>query len=168
MYRQTIQRILGGFLILFLFSANMSAQRPMEKLGRGLVARKVGNNIHVNWRITSEEWYNTSYNLYRDGTLIYESGTDGASSYLDKSGTVSSVYTIKTVVNGVESSDAATQVIPTLKRDYHEIPLRTFEGSHLYEPNDAAVVFWMVTENGNNYQTYLCKLGGKRSLLFLF
>jgi len=139
MHRQTIQRILGGFLILFLFSANMLAQRPMEKLGRGLVARKVGNNIHVNWRITSEEWYNTSYNLYRDGTLIYESGTDGASSYLDKSGTVSSVYTIKTVVNGVESSDAATQVIPTLTRDYHEIPLRTFEGSHLYEPNDATV-----------------------------
>ncbi len=130
-------QIIGCFFILLFLSGNLFAQRPMERLGRGLIARKVSNGVYVNWRITSDEWYNTSYKLYRNGTLIHETGTDGASNYLDASGSTGAAYTVTAVKNGVESIPSA-QVIPTLTADYFDIPMRQLPaGKTGYTLNDA-------------------------------
>lgn len=125
-------------LILLLFmSFSLLAQRPMEKLDRSVTAQKVTGGVYVNWRITSDEWYNTSYRLYRDGTKIFEATTTGASNYLDASGTTASKYTVSKVKNGIESAQSATTTV--LTKGFLEIPMRDIKslGKQGYYLNDA-------------------------------
>lgn len=125
-------------LLLFVLVAETTlAQRPMEKLGRGVVAQKVSNGVYVNWRITSDEWYNTYYKVYRDGTLIYTTTAKEASNYLDPSGTASSKYSVSRVKNGVESSQS--NQVSVLTKGYLEIPMRNLKslGKTEYYLNDA-------------------------------
>lgn len=127
-----------SFIILFLLFLPFSfGQRFMEKLDRSVVAQKVSNGVYVNWRIPSEEWYNTSYKLYRDGTLIYTTTTSGASNYLDASGTINSKYSVSSVRNGVESAQSAQTSV--INKNYIDIPLRDLKklGKNGYLPNDA-------------------------------
>ncbi|MDX9919189.1 MAG: autotransporter-associated beta strand repeat-containing protein [Paludibacter sp.] len=125
------------FICNILFVSELSAQRTMEKLSRSVVAQKVPTGMFVNWRITSDEWYNTSYKLYRDGNLIHETGTSGASNYLDTSGTQTSVYTVVAVKSGVQSAPSAPATV--LSGNFLEIPLRDLKklGKNGYLPNDA-------------------------------
>ena len=136
--RSTITKIFALFaFILLLFSPEAAnAQRTMEKLSRGLIARKVTNGYLVQWRVNSDEYRTASYKLYRDGNLIYESGISGASNFLDKSGSSSSVYTVSTVINGVES-EQKTAIRRPLTQDFLEIKMREFPGSEGYNLNDA-------------------------------
>lgn len=130
--------ILAVITMLFVaMPATTFAQRPMEKLGRSVVAQKVSNGVYVNWRLPSEEWYNTTYKLYRDGSLIHTTTANGASNFLDASGTVSSTYTVTSIKNGVESSPSAIAAVMT--KPYFEIPLRDIKklGKYGYYPNDA-------------------------------
>ena len=124
-------------LAILFFSINLSAQRPMEKLDRSVVAQKVSNGVYVNWRITSDEWYNTYYKLYRDGSLIHTTTTSGASNYLDPNGTTSSKYTVSKVKNGIESTQSAPASV--LTQNFLEIPMRDIKklGKTLYYLNDA-------------------------------
>ncbi len=109
----------------------------MEKLDRSVVAQKVSNGVYVNWRIPSEEWYNTAYKLYRDGTLIFTTTTSGASNYLDASGTINSKYSVSSVRNGVESAQSVQTTV--LSKSYLEIPMRDIKklGKTGYYLNDA-------------------------------
>ena len=43
------------------------AQRMMEDLNRGLVAVQTEKGVCTSWRIHGTEYYDTQYNLYRDG-----------------------------------------------------------------------------------------------------
>ena len=43
------------------------AQRMMEYLNRGLVAVQTEKGVFTSWRIHGTEYYDTQYNLYRDG-----------------------------------------------------------------------------------------------------
>jgi len=132
--KRTLLVIITGALLFF--SGNTKAQRPMEKLDRSVIAQKVTNGVYVNWRITSDEWYNTSYKLYRDGILIHETGTEGASNFLDGSGTTTSVYTVAAVKNGKESAASASSSVIT--KGYIEIPMRDIKklGKTGYYLND--------------------------------
>lgn len=125
------------FLSLILISFSSIAQRPMDKLDRSVVAQKLSNGVFVNWRIPSDEWYNTSYKLYRDGSLIFTTTADGASNYLDTGGTIASKYAVSSVRNGVESALSAQSSV--LTKPYLEIPLRDIKklGKQGYYPNDA-------------------------------
>lgn len=125
------------FLALFFISFSALAQRPMEKLDRSVVAQKLSNGVFVNWRIPSNEWYNTAYKLYRDGNLIFTTTADGASNYLDTGGTINSKYTVSSVKNGIESAQSAQASV--LTKPYLEIPLRDIKklGKQGYYPNDA-------------------------------
>mgnify|MGYP002078720136 FL=1 len=109
----------------------------MEKLDRSVVAQKVSNGVYVNWRITADEWHNTAYKLYRDGSLIYTTTVTGASNYLDATGTINSKYTVSKVKNGVESAQSAQTSV--LTKNYLEIPVRDIKslGKTLYYLNDA-------------------------------
>jgi len=124
-------------LILLFLTASLSAQRPMEKLDRSVVAQKISGGVYVNWRITSDEWYNTYYKLYKNGTLLFTTTTTGASNYLDAAGTTSSTYTVSRVKNGVESAQSAIASVNT--KGYIEIPVRDIKslGKSQYYLNDA-------------------------------
>lgn len=130
-------RKLVAFLILSFFTITGFGQRYMEKLDRSVVAQKVSNGVYVNWRIPSEEWYNTAYKIYRDGTLIHTTTATEASNYLDASGTVSSKYSVSAVKNGVESEKSPQAVV--INKPYLEIPLRDLKklGKNGFLPNDA-------------------------------
>ncbi|MFT3753284.1 MAG: autotransporter-associated beta strand repeat-containing protein [Paludibacter sp.] len=130
-------RLFGIALILLLGVNPLVAQRPMDKLDRSVVAQKVSNGVYVNWRITADEWYNTSYKLYRDGSLVYTALATGASNYLDPAGTVSSKYSVSKVKNGVESAQSAQALV--LTKNYLEIPVRDIKslGKTKYYLNDA-------------------------------
>ncbi len=136
--RNTINRVLTvtSLSLLLLAPLKTHAQRPMESLSRGLIARKVSNGFLVQWRINSDEWRTASYKLYRDGELIYESGISGASNFLDKNGKSSSVYTVSTVINGIESEQKSAISKP-LSNDFLEIKLRNLPaGKTGYHIND--------------------------------
>lgn len=102
------QSFFSKYILLFFFLLNLVspefvlAQRKMENLDRGLVAMKVNNGVFVSWRVLGNEFYHTGYNLYRNGSKIASFSSTDPSNYSDASGSVTSVYQIKTVENGVE------------------------------------------------------------------
>ena len=108
------------FLTGLVLCLPATGQRLMEDLGRGLVAVKTTNGVYTSWRIHGTEYYDTQYNLYRDGTLVNSTPLE-VSNYTDPDGTESSVYTVKAVVKGEEqeASDTAT----VWGQQYMEIPM---------------------------------------------
>ena len=94
--------------ILLSLVLNANAQRVIDKLDRGMVAVKTTGGVFVSWRIQSDEYYDVTYNLYRDGSLIAENLT--TSNYTDAAGTATSNYAVEAVKHGVKQpmSTAAT------------------------------------------------------------
>lgn len=111
---------------------NLQAQRKMEILDRGLVAVKVSNGVFVSWRINGTEWYGTKYNLYRNGVLLNASPLE-VSNFVDAGGSISSNYTVKAVVKGIEQAESSP-VTPLLQQ-YLEVPLKTRD-ANVYQIND--------------------------------
>ncbi len=87
--------------VLVLSALPSSAQRYVDKLDRGLVAvpSSTSGNF-VSWRIFGEEYYDVTYNLYCNGSLLKE-GLE-VSCYNHSGGTSSSQYQVAAVVRGVE------------------------------------------------------------------
>lgn len=82
--------------LMGLMTIGVSAQRVTDKLDRGLVAvpGASGGNF-VSWKIFGEEYYDVTYNLYRDGVLLAENLT--TSNYQDAAGSSASSV-VKTMV----------------------------------------------------------------------
>lgn len=112
-----------------------SAQRRMDKLDRGLVAVKTDAGVFASWRVFGEDADNVQFNLYRDGSLVNNSPLT-ASNFTDPAGSTTSKYTVKTVVNGVETS--ASKEVATLADNYLEIKMAPMPSAD-YEPNDATI-----------------------------
>lgn len=120
-----------------------SAQRVMDKLDRGLVAVSVNNGMFVSWRVLGEDSENVKFNLYRDGTLL-NSQPLSVSNFTDNSGSATSQYVVKTVINGVEKEASKAAIVS--HNDYLEIKIAAVPSnkdgkdiSGVYEPNDATV-----------------------------
>jgi len=120
-----------------------SAQRVMDKLDRGLVAVSVNNGMFVSWRVLGEDSENVKFNLYRDGTLL-NSQPLSVSNFTDNSGSPTSHYVVKTVVNGVEKETSKAAIVSP--DDYFEIKIAAVPSnkdgrdiSGAYEPNDVTV-----------------------------
>ncbi len=97
-----------------LISVGMQAQRHTDQLGRGLVAIPTGStggstSNMVTWRRLADEYYDVTYNLYKDGTMLASNLT--TTCYNDaKSAPSTTQYQVAAVVKGVEQSkcDAVT------------------------------------------------------------
>ena len=140
-----MKRLLLILGMMALVSANpfhVLAQRQTDFLGRGLVAMKKTGGVFLSWRIPAEEYYDVTYNVYRDGTLLNAQPLD-VSNYTDKSGTLASTYTVRPVVRGVEGD--ACEAVEVWKQNYKEIILPTVIGkdgtdiTSQYQPNDISV-----------------------------
>ncbi len=92
-------------LVLGMMAINADAQRVMDQLDRGLVAVKTSSGVFVSWRIQADEYYDVTYNLYRNGTLVAENLT--TSNFTDASGNTSSSYTVEAVKHGVKQTASA-------------------------------------------------------------
>ncbi len=124
----------GALTASAAYGVGGNGKAVMEYLDRGIYAVNSGNGMFVSWRWNADDADNAEFRLYRDGTLIYTS-TDGATSYLDKGGSASSVYRVDTLENGqVKSSDTCKF---NSNSNYFDIPLNS-PGS-IYSPNDCCV-----------------------------
>ena len=120
--------------IMVIATLGISAQRKTDMLNRGLTAVQTTSGVYCSWRILGEEYYDVTYNLYRDGVKIAE--RLDVSNYTDAAGTGSSKYTVKAVVRGVEQS--ACKEATAWAQNYLEITPR-HDGSIISTlvPNDA-------------------------------
>ena len=131
--------ILGLVTAMVATPLSVSAQRKTDALGRGLVAIKKSNGVFLSWRITAEEYYDVTYNVYRDGTLLNAEPLE-VSNYTDRGGSLSSTYTVCPVVRGIEGK--ACEAVSVWRQNYKEIVLPTVIGkdgtdiTSQYQPND--------------------------------
>lgn len=117
---------------LALLSANyavFAAPKQMENLSRGLLVSNVGQGVLVSWRLLGNEDPKTEFNLYRDGEKIATIGATAGTNYLDKSGKVSSKYTVSAVVGGKEGAKAGASVVldKTVSNNNLSFPYKTLK-----------------------------------------
>jgi autotransporter-associated beta strand protein len=137
------KRIITAALLLAGSSMAGFAQRQFDKLDRGLIAVKQTSGMYCSWRINADEYYGTTYNLYRDGVKVNDEPLS-VSNYTDPNGTIESQYTVKAVHAGKESEASKTGY--NLSNNWLEVkkPTRisndgTTDISNSYEPNDATI-----------------------------
>lgn len=95
--------------------------RQMEYLNRGAVAIKRAEDVYLSWRWLGTEDITTGYHIYRDGVRLTQTPVKDSTNYIDRDGTVDSVYTIKAVAGGIEVDDSGS--IPVVNGTYLRIPL---------------------------------------------
>lgn len=128
------KKLLATSALALLVSMGANAQRFTDKLDRGLVAVKTTKGVYCSWRIQADEYYDVKYNLYRDGTKVNAEPLD-VSNFTDTSGSESSQYTVKAVLNGVEQQ--ASKAATVFKSNYKEIKIKHDASlKATYEPND--------------------------------
>lgn len=111
-----MKRQIITIILALLTVVSIQAQRKTDPLDRGLVAVPNNSGIYLSWRIQPEEYYNVTYNVYRNGTKINSTPLT-VSNYTDTSGSQSSTYTVKAVKNGVEQA-ACAAVTPWTTYEY--------------------------------------------------
>ena len=121
------------FVVALMLSLGTQAQRMTDKLDRGLVAMKVNGGVFLSWRIQADEYYNVTYNVYRDGTPVAQNLT--VSNYTDPQGTSTSTYTVAAVVKGQPQTPCAAKKPWT--SSYKEIQLKHEGIKSTLVPNDA-------------------------------
>ena len=120
---------------MFAMTMGVQAQRVTDKLDRGLVAVKTGGGIFCSWRILAEEYYDVTYNLYRNGTLV--AANLATSNYTDAAGSASSEYTVSAVVHGIEQAQCPVVKAWASNSNYLEIKMDHGSLNSTYIPNDA-------------------------------
>ncbi len=129
-----MKRFLTLFLLAAVAAVGVYAQRMTDQLDRGLVAVKTAKGVYCSWRITGEEYYDVTYNLYRDGTKVNAEPLL-VSNYTDKDGTEASQYTVKAVVRGTEQAESKAAAV--WAHNYLEIKMNHGSLKSTYVPNDA-------------------------------
>ncbi len=134
--------------VVFTFSVRFKVTNRQPKpaakpLNRGLVAVKTGDGVLVSWRLRAHDDKNVKFNLYRGKTLINKSAPiTAATNYLDKTGTVSSYYTLEVLnpagevierQDSVKAWGSTAFVIPT------STPADLRGTGATYTPNDCSV-----------------------------
>jgi len=96
--------LLTLFLLVCICTVGL-AQRVTDKIDRGLVAVPASSGNFVSWHVFGEEYYDVTYNLYCNGSLLAQNLR--VSSYSHSGGNSSSKYQVAAVVRGVEQEKSA-------------------------------------------------------------
>ena len=132
----------GDFATGSEVNAASTTARQMESLSRGLVAVKTDDGVFLSWRLLGTESYSTKFNVYRNGVKIASNISD-STNYLDKSGSTSSSYMVRAVVNGSEENQSDT--VTPWSNNYKDVPINkpantTLNGETItYAANDATI-----------------------------
>jgi len=132
--------ITGMFMLL---GTGLFAQYQMEKLNRGVVAIRSGNNNFISWRWLGTEDDGITFNVYRNGVKVNTSPLD-VSNYTDIGAPVNAGYTVKAIVGGKEQAPSE-EATPWAKGSL-TIPLKRPAGgttpdgvNYTYSPADCSV-----------------------------
>lgn len=120
--------------LLAVMAIGAWAQRTVDVIDRGLVAVKVNGGVYCSWRILGEEYYDVTYNLYRDGVKVNDQPLS-VSNYRDTGGSLTSKYTVTAVVRGVEQ--AKSKEATPLAKPYLELEMDHGTMTNTFVPNDA-------------------------------
>lgn len=135
-HHKSIIKIIFTVVILLIISLkNANAQRKTDQLDRGVVAVKIQSGVFVSWRIQADEYYNVTYNLYRNGVLIAQNLN--ISNYVDLNGNTSNIYTVAAVKNGVISQQSIA--VSPWQNQYFEFPVANIQarsGVTVWKQND--------------------------------
>ena len=109
-------------LIIFNFtSLSVKPQRVMEKLDRGLVAVRTSSTmVFLSWRMLGSDPEQVTFNLYRDGVKINSTPINSVTNFTDTSAS-STNYTVKTVINGIETGESCQASVWT--SNFIDIPM---------------------------------------------
>ena len=129
-----MKKIVIIFVLIINCVSFAHAQRVTDKLDRGLVAMKVTGGVFLSWRICAEEYYDTEYNVYRNGQKLNDTPLK-VSNYTDKGGAITSNYTVVAVVRGKEQ--VASEAVTPWASSYKEIKLSHPGIKSRLCPNDA-------------------------------
>lgn len=125
--------------------------RQMEALNRGVVAANTGNGMLVSWRKLATDSANTTFKLYRNGTLVTEIKAGEPTNYFVEGGSAADTYTIDTFVGTKMTEFANTAIVLGAKNSgqsgaYLDIPLNKPADQTMpdgttcsYSPNDCSV-----------------------------
>ncbi len=116
-----MKKILLSAVLLVALGTDAFAQRMTDTLDRGLVAVPSGSGNFLSWRIMGEEYYDTEYNLYRDGVKVNSTPLK-VSNYTDTGGSSSSRYQVAAVVRGVEQEKC--EAVTRWSSNYFDIPVQ--------------------------------------------
>lgn len=131
------KKIMLATAVAMSLAQGVSAQRVTDALDRGLVAMKTDAGVYCSWRINASEWDGVEYNIYRGGTKLNASPLS-VSNFTDPAGTTTATYTVRAVVNGVET--AACKPASVWAKNYTTIvPKHDAKISTALVPNDATV-----------------------------
>lgn len=114
-----------SLMLLLCVTLQGWAQRVTDKLDRGLVAIPAntnggsGSGNFVSWRILADEYYDVTYNLYANGSLV-KSGLK-VSNFNHAAGTSTTKYQVAAVVKGVEQAKSAE--VTRWNSGYYDIPV---------------------------------------------
>ena len=122
------------FIAALMLTLGTQAQRMTDKLDRGLVAMKTSTGVYLSWRIQAEEYYDVTYNVYRDGVKVNQVPLS-TSNFTDPSGTINSSYQVAALVRGVEQPFSVAQ--KPWSSSYKEIQLKHEGIKSKLTPNDA-------------------------------
>ncbi|MEL0454995.1 rhamnogalacturonan lyase [Flavobacteriaceae bacterium SZ-1-7] len=136
-----IHLVLIGLIFTF---QNVSAQRQLENLDRGLLAvRKSDSEVLISWRIQADEFESVSYNVYRGKTLLNKKPLTGASNFIDKT-EKNKTYSVAAIIDGREQKPS--KPIEVWSSNYKRIPITPPKGGtspdgreYTYRANDASV-----------------------------
>lgn len=125
--------LIVAFCVTFL-SAHAQRQNT-DQLDRGLVAVQTTDGVFCSWRIQADEYYDTQYNLYRNGSKVNDAPLS-VSNYLVSGASSSDTFTVRAVVRGVEQK--ASEAASVWGQNYLEIvPKHDASLTSTYVPNDA-------------------------------
>ena len=130
----TFKKFLLTVALIITATLSVHAQRSMDKLDRGLVAMNTSSGVFCSWRIYGEEYYDVTYNIYRDGTKL-NSEPLSVSNYTDAGGSTSSSYQVETVVRGV--AQGKSKAVTPWAQNYLELAMDHGSLTSTYIPNDA-------------------------------
>ena len=131
---QLLQRFFLLFFLISLFvSTPTSAQRKVDKLGRGVVATNLGSgNVYVSWRFFATDPDDIGFNVYRSiggAAAVKRNSTPilNVTNYTDNgaSTTLTNAYYVAPVIRGVEQPMSKPFIIPgsATAKSFYTIPL---------------------------------------------
>ena len=126
------------FIACLLFcSLSVFGQRMTDRLDRGLVAVQTESGVYCSWRVLAEEYYDVTYNLYRDGVKVNQEPLK-VSNYTDAAGTAASKYTVTAIGLRNRESEPCKEVA-VWNQHWLEITPDHGDLKSTYVPNDACM-----------------------------
>ncbi|MGN6647003.1 MAG: Ig-like domain-containing protein [Cytophaga sp.] len=121
-------------LNIFMFSLYAQAQFRMEKLDRGVIAVRTGNNNFISWRWLGTEPDNITFNLYRNGTKVNAAPLT-VCNYTDNGAAATASYAVRAIIDGVEQT--ASAAVTPWAQQYMRVGIQKPTSDHT--ANDASI-----------------------------